>query len=70
MDRVVVTSTSVVEIGYEPASGTLEVLFRNGARYRYFDVPAEEHEALLAAESIGTYVNRRIKPAYRCEEVG
>ena len=70
MTRIPVDSTSVAEIGYDPATGTLEVLFRNGGLYRYFDVPPHEHEALLAAASIGAQVNQHIKPAYRCEKVG
>ena len=30
--------------------------------YQYFNVPAEEHTAFLAADSKGTYLNRHFKP--------
>jgi KTSC domain len=63
MRRVAVDSTSIASIGYEPRRGELEIEFReNGIVYRYFNVPAEEFEALMAAKSKGTYVNRTFKP--------
>jgi hypothetical protein len=51
----------------------LELEFRqrqSGKVYQYFNVPAEEHTAFLAADSKGTYLNRHFKPRqYRYQRV-
>lgn len=65
MRRRPVDSSSIAEIGYAPRARELEVLFRNGGLYRYFDVPAPVHRALLEAESIGRYLNRHVRTRYR-----
>jgi hypothetical protein len=59
--RVVVDSTSVTSIGYAVETRILEVEFRSGAVYRYFDVPSEVFGAFLMAESKGVYFNRAVK---------
>jgi hypothetical protein len=69
MRRDPVTSTNIVEIGYDPPSLTLEVMFRNGGVYQYFDIPKQEYESLLGAASIGEYLNRNIKGRYRYARV-
>jgi hypothetical protein len=64
-----VRSRGVRAIGYDMANSTLYVMFPDGDLYRYFRVSWQRVQALLAAESIGGYVNQRIKPAYECERV-
>ncbi len=55
-------STSIASIGYDPGRYELEVEFReSGDVYRYFDVPAGEYTAFLAAESKGSYLNKVFK---------
>jgi hypothetical protein len=56
-------------VGYDPRRHVLEVEFRQGRIYQYFDVPAAAHHDLLNAASIGAYFNRHIKPAFRCRRV-
>jgi len=47
---------------YDPDRQELLIVFRGDrGTYRYFDVPAEEWEAFLEAESKGTYLNRIFK---------
>jgi KTSC domain len=65
MRRVPVTSSNIAEIGYDQESSTLEVLFRSGGLYQYFNVPSQEHQALMAASSHGGYLNEFIKGRYR-----
>jgi hypothetical protein len=63
MRRNPVRSTSIASIGYLPKERRLEIKFRaSGEVYRYFDVPAEECVAFMAAESKGTYLNQLFKP--------
>lgn len=63
-----VDSTAVERVDYTPGSRTLDVWFKGGSRYSYFDVPQEVYRALLAAPSIGAFVNLHIKDHYAFEE--
>ena len=65
MERIAVSSHSLAEIGYDAETKTLEVLFRNGGLYRYYDVPEFVHGRLMRAESRGRFVNLEIKDRYR-----
>ena len=69
MDTHRVESSVIVALGYDDSSGILEVVFRTGRVYRYFQVPASAYDGLLNAESIGAYFNREIRPRYRGVEV-
>jgi hypothetical protein len=63
MQRVPVDSSSFASIGYEPEQRVLELEFReSGEFHQYFDVPAAEYTAFLAADSKGTYLNVHFKP--------
>lgn len=65
MDRTPVNSSNLASVGYESASLTLEIEFRNGGTYRYFDVAESEYQNLLQAGSKGKYFNAYIKLRYR-----
>jgi hypothetical protein len=54
-------STSLTAVAYLDRQALLELEFRSGAIYHYFDVPAETYLGLLLAESKGTYFNHRIR---------
>ena len=69
MKREHVDSSSLSSMGYDPRSHTLEVEFHNGGVYRYLDVPEEEWSGLRAADSLGRYLNSRIKPRFRWRKV-
>ena len=56
-------------VGYSTSSRTLEVEFVSGSVYQYFDVPQPTYAGLLAAPSIGNFVNTQIKPYYEFAEV-
>jgi hypothetical protein len=61
MGRIPVSSTELASIGYEEANSVLEVEFRKGGVYRYFEVPVEVFKELMAAPSKGSYFNRVIR---------
>lgn len=63
MERVAVESSAVDRVAYE--KGALDVRSCGGPAYRYFGVTRDEDRGLLDAESVGGYVNRRIKPFHR-----
>lgn len=62
-------SRAVASVGYDASSRTLEVEYAGGGIYRYLDVPPRVHEQLLRTDSIGGYVNKRVKPYHRAVAV-
>lgn len=62
-----VTSTAADRVEYDAGARILDIWFKGGDRYSYFDVPPGVYEALLEASSIGAFVNARIKPFHRCQ---
>ena len=69
MRRRLVESASVRSVGYYVAERTLELEYVNGSVYRYYDVPQPTYAGLLAAPSIGAYVNAEIKPYFEFAEL-
>jgi hypothetical protein len=65
MKRVPVSSSCLKSVGHDAQRRVLELEFTNQGLYQYLNVPAEEHQALLDAESLGTYFNEEIKNRYR-----
>ncbi len=66
-DRV--RSEAVASVGYDPATNELDIEYISGDVYRYAMVPPSVHRDLLAAKSIGAFVNRFVKPHYPGREV-
>lgn len=63
-------SSWVKSIGYDADASTLEVEFVHGAIFQYFDVPLEVYLAFQSADSMGTFINQRIrKGRYRYRRV-
>jgi hypothetical protein len=69
MRRRPVNSSSVKSVGYDLAASTLELEYVNGSVYQYYEVPQPTYAGLLAAPSIGAYVNAEIKPYFDVAEV-
>lgn len=59
-----VSSSAVDRVEYRAATRTLDIWYAGGARYSYFEVPEAVYAALLAAPSIGAFVNRQVKERY------
>ena len=60
-------SSAVGRATYSPDRQVLDLWYRGGDRYSYFEVPIDVYEGLCAAPSAGEFVNRVIKPNFRCE---
>jgi len=70
IDLVDVDSSAMTGVGYDAEQRILSIQFPNGDVYRYFDVPAEVHRGLMAADSHGQYFHRHIRDAgYKYEKV-
>jgi two-component system cell cycle response regulator DivK len=64
-----VDPNAVDRVEYDSEGRALEIWYDGGRCDRYLDVPPETYEALLAAASIGGFVDAEIKPVYAVEEV-
>jgi hypothetical protein len=61
-EMILVDSTSVEAIGYDPGNRELHVRFvKSGETYVYYDVEEWEFEEFKRADSKGNYLNRNIK---------
>ena len=58
-----VKSSNIAAIGHEPQTNELHVEFKNGGRYIYHGITADQHKALVGAKSIGSHLHKHIKPA-------
>jgi hypothetical protein len=65
IERTVVDSTSLVSMGYDPKTRTLEIEFPKAAVYRYLDVSAEQFRGLVEAPSIGTHFAAYIRGKFQ-----
>ncbi len=70
MDRHPVSSSSIVSVGYDPTSETLEVEFsQSGKVYEYYNVQPFMYERMLEAPSIGVFFNAEIRNSYGCSQI-
>ena len=65
MIRTSVMSSTLVSVGYDSNSLTLEIEFRRGRVYQYFGVPAYTLRGLMQASSKGKYFDAFIRDTYR-----
>lgn len=64
MKRQSVESSNLASVGYDTKSQVLEVEFKHGGVYQYFDVPENVYEDLMNADSHGKYFVANIKNNY------
>lgn len=65
MEKILVDSSSISYVSYEPILKTLEVRFQNGGTYHYFNVSRKIYEAFLNSPSKSAFLNYIIKGKYR-----
>ncbi|MDE9590323.1 KTSC domain-containing protein [Xenorhabdus bovienii] len=70
MNRVPVSSSNLLSVGYDSTTLTLEIAFHNGGIYQYDGVPADVHQGLMSAPSKGKYFHQYIKNVYPYRKVG
>ena len=64
-----VISSALTEVKYSAQSRDLDIRFVNGRTYRYFNVPPDVYEGLIAAPSKGTFFNAQIRDKYEHREL-
>ena len=70
MDRYPVNSSNVLSVGYDTTTSTMEVEFKNGDIYQYYEVPARIYQNLINAKSVGKYLDQNVKKrGYRYKKI-
>jgi hypothetical protein len=59
-----VASSMIAAAGYDSKNRILIVLYNSGRAYEYFQVPPEEFQGLMKADSKGKYMNSHILNVY------
>ena len=68
-DWIDVASSNLVRCRYDEGNTLLEIEFKGGRVYQYFDVPIHVYEGLLGSHSKGEFFNEMIKSSYRYARV-
>jgi KTSC domain len=68
-DQMCVLESSLLAAMTYSDHATLDLVFRTGAVYRYFAVPARVVDALHTAPSPGTYFHRHIRTRFRAQRL-
>ena len=61
-------SSNVLAVGYDFETNRLRVRFKSGT-YEYADVRPMQFIELVTAESVGSYLARRVKPAHTAKKL-
>ncbi len=69
MRQIISKSSSITAIDYNEDEMTLDVEFKSGGVYRYFDVPDDVPSLMLTASSAGKFFIQYVKPSYKFEKV-
>ena len=64
MKRDPVQSSNIISVGYDSASSTMEIEFKDGRVYQYFDVPDHVYRELVSAPSAGVFFHQSIRGQY------
>lgn len=60
MNLIPVISSDLSEVGYNPSTQQLEIVFNSGGVYLYSDVTSDEYQGLMNASSKGRYFHTSI----------
>lgn len=69
MQPVQLQSKTLASALYHPRRRQLELEFRSGKRYLYFQVPLQCYRELLRADSKGAYFNRNIRNRFPFQDL-
>lgn len=64
IQREYVSSSNVVSVGYDAPSQTLEVEFRSGGVYQYYNVPQGVFDEFMKAPSKGRFLAYQIRSSF------
>lgn len=61
MKREPVQSSNLVSVGFDASSSILEIEFKDGRIYQYFDVPEQVFRDLTSAPSPGSFFHQNVR---------
>ena len=68
-DVVDVVSSVINKVGFNETDHDLFIEFKSGKQYLYHEVPKDEFDSLVNAESVGEYFAENIKEDFDCMEI-
>lgn len=63
-ETVLLASSHIESLTFDPDTDTLTVVFTSGDSYDYMNVPPQVYRAFAAAPSAGQYFQRMVKGRY------
>lgn len=69
MERMEVESNYITSIWYDEHDSVLEIAFISGHIYEYLEVPVEEFEEIMDADSHGEYFHEYVKDVYKYNKI-
>ncbi len=69
MQRKSVVSSTVISVGYDSATQTLEMEFLGGKVYQYAAVPQKIYDAMMQSQSVGAYFHKEVKGVYAATKI-
>jgi hypothetical protein len=70
MEMIDVQSSNLSQVGYDPETRTLAIVFKKGDLYHYDDVPPEVFDELMEAPSTGRYFSQHIRNSFTYTKEG
>jgi hypothetical protein len=64
MERKPVKSSNIASVGYDEMQEVLQVEFKGGKTYDYFDVPSVVHEEMMSSDSVGKYFHKNVRSKF------
>ena len=65
MKMTAVQSSMVAHHGYDAATKTMALTFRDGKTYHYHHVPQAAYDSLVSAKSLGQHFYQHVKPRFK-----
>ena len=62
MQLVPIVSSNLSQIGYDPDTMTMQIMFKNGSLYAYQNVEPETYQTMMDSGNPGEYFASIIKP--------
>ncbi len=69
MKRIKIESDCIISIGYNETSRTLEVEYKNGSVYQYFDIGVEVYNRIKNERLHSEYFREEVVPNYEYEKI-
>ena len=70
MEHKSLVSSNLASAAYDPATGILEVAFKNGGLYQYTGVPEMIYKGLITATSAGSFFSAYIRNEFPARKLG